>query len=857
MPAVTKKSVPAGRRSRQRGAALMVFSIIFVLAALAYLLSSLGPELGEARRERLTHDALAQAREALIGYALKYRETQPDRMYGYLPLPDLGSSRNNNVGCGLTEEGCDANTYTGAVFDVNGIGPSVVGRFPWRTLGIEPLRDGNGECLWLMVSALHSRIQRTAPPPVLPPMNADTLGQFDIVVANGTAALVSALSNPHERPVAVIFSPGPPMPGQDRKTSGTDNVTVCGGNYDASNYLDPANASALGGVTNYLASTNKASGSTGDSDPSNDPDAPKKLSTRGKVFSTGSNFVTSGCEGSDCTLLANDHGLDITPVLLFSAIRNHAYFRADINSMLDRMTNCLRDKFAVGGFAPAAIDGYTPPAGKLAGRIPYDACYDGSKVPLGYYDHYKEMLFVAKPSGVGSFTVNSDAGCAGTLVFANQRGAGQQRVTSYPAYPLPVDKGTLSNYLEGNNLAGFTGPGTTFGSISGPTLLDRSPPQAVEQDIARCVPVGASFTTVTSPTLGVNQLVAYDAGTRILTLGRQDITTDWGYNANALFGCAWFSESRSLGNGIRSHFKFQFKKVGTNVGGNGFVFALADAMKNNLTACGAGGSHLGYSGNNGSTLPIGFNTPPIQYPKIGIEFDQRRDSGVIEPISSDLNISNPGRNDPDGTVTVGYNSHAAIVYWGHDAAGADGVSRPDDDDNVHGFPTTGSLPSDTTPPPRNPNTAPGIIFENMRGYNPVTGNSDSNYDSKTFYIRTEVTPTRIVNADPELSSTSMRTEVWLEWDTSLTDRIAAIQNTTRPMSLLYPAYAATPTLSDTAILYDVPNGDCSTPGCPACKLATNTCYWPALNRVQLGFTGSQRTSDQQVEIQDFFTTWLP
>lgn len=851
MSAGMEKSVRTGRR--QRGAALLIFSILVVVAALAYLLSSFAPELTEARRERQTQEVLAQARDALIGYALKYRESQPDRMYGYLPLPDLGSTRNMNAGCGLTEEGCDANTFTGIVFDVNGIGPTVVGRFPWRTLGTEPLRDGYGECLWLIVSSLHSRIQRSVPPPVLPPMNWDTLGQLDIVVANGSAALASALASAHDRPVAIVFSPGPPLAGQDRSPPASpppagDNVTVCGGNYDARNYLDPVNAAALGGFTNYLAGTNAASGATGDSDPSNDPDAPKGIAPRGRIFASGGNFLPNACEG-DCNLLANDAGLALTGDQLFGAIRKHAHFRTDINSMLDRMTNCLRDKFVAGGFAPAAISGFTPPTDKSAGRIPYDACYDSTKVPLGYYDHYQEMLFVAKPNS-GNFTVNGDTNCAGVLLFANQRGAGQQRIAA-------AQKNAPANYLENPNLANFTGLGATFGSVGGPTLLDRSPPQSIEQDIARCVPVGASFTTVTSPTLGINQLVAYDAGTRILTLGRQDITTGFGYNANALFGCAWFSESRTLGSGIRSYFRFQFKKVGTSVGGNGFVFALADAMKNNLTACGAGGSHLGYSGNNGSTLPIGFNTPPIQYPKIGIEFDQRRDSGVIEPISSDLNISNPGRNDPDGTVTVGYNSHAAIVYWGHDAAGADGVSRPDDDDNVHGFPTTGSLPSDTTPPPRNPNTAPGIIFENMRGYNPVTGNSDSNYDSKTFYIRAEVTPTRIVNADPELSSTSMRTEVWLEWDTSLTDRIAAIQNTTRPMSLLYPAYAATPTLSDTAILYDVPNGDCSAPGCPACKSATNTCYWPALNRVQLGFTGSQRTSDQQVEISDFFTTWLP
>lgn len=810
------------------------------MAALAYLVSGFAPELTEARRERQTQEALVQAREALIGYALKYRESQPDRMYGYLPLPDLGTSRNNNVGCLL--EGCDANTFTGIAFDANGIGPSVIGRFPWRTLGTEPLRDGHSECLWLIVSSLHSRIHASSPP-YLPPMNWDTPGQFDIVVANGGAALVSALASPHARPVAVIFSPGPPLAGQNRNPSATDDVTACGGNYDAINYLDPVNAAALGGITNYLAGTNSASGSTGNSDPSDDPDTPKGLSTQGKVFASGSTFHASGCQGTDCALLANDNSLALTSDALFSAIRKSFYFRTDINSMLDRMTNCLRDKFVAGGFAPAAISGYTPPVDKSAGRIPYDACYDSTKVPLGYYDHYQEMLFVAKP-GAGNFTVNGETNCAGTLLFAGQRDATQQRIST-------VQKSALANYLEGSNLASLTGIGTTFGSVGGPTQLERSPPQAAEQDIARCVPVGASFTTVASPALGVNQLVAYDSATRILTLGRQDVTTGFLFNANALFGCAWFSESRALGSGIRSYFRFQFKEVGTSVGLNGFVFALADAMKNNLTRCGAAASHLGYSGNNGIT-------GMIEFPKIGIEFDQSRNfvlpTGFSE--SADLNVSQPGRIDPCGTSgcggTAGFNSHAAIVYWGHEVANVtDGVTWPDDDDNVHGYPTAGSLAGVRRPPRSHvdPATESGIKFVNLR---------DNPNDSSLYHVRVELTPTRIVNADASLSSTSMRTEVWIADNaTTSADRIAALQNTTRPMSLLDPSFATT--INDTPTLYDVAVAACSGGTCPSGQTcgSDNMCYRPALERIQLGFTGSQRTSDQQVEIYDFFTTWLP
>ncbi len=924
-----EKSASATRRSqtgtlRQRGAALLIFTIIVVMGALAYLLSGLAPELSEARRERQTHEALVQARDALIGYALRYRDDQiakdlnsdgdDDRvMYGYLPLPDLGSSRNQNIDC-VNLEGCDANTFTGIAFDANGIGPSVIGRFPWRTVGAEPLRDGHGECLWLIVSSLHSRIQRSSPPPVLPPMNWDTLGQFDIVVANGGTALVSALANAHERPVAIIFSPGPPLPGQNRGNLGGNNVTQCGGNYDARNYLDPTTATALVDVTNYLAGANSASGTTGDSDPSNDPDTPKKLSTQGKIFASGGNFLPNACQGGDCALIANDKGLALTADMLFGAIRKNKNFRIDINSMLDRMVNCLRDETISGG---------------TAARIHDNACYDSSQPPLGYYDHYKELIFLAKPAA--SFTVNGDT-CAGALLFASQRAAGMNRITT-------TQKNDFSNYLEAPN---FPLSGTAF---VGPTLFDRSPPQTPEQDIVRCIPTGPTYTTVTSPTLtslGFGQLVAYDAASRTLTLGRENVTTGDGAPASALYGCAWLADIREQRGGFRTYFRFQFKKVGTNVGSNGFVFAIADALNNGFLSCGAAGSHLGYSGDNGVT-------PKIAFPKIGIEFDQGRNTGFSEHADPTLS----GRNDPCGASScggsVGYNSHAAIVYWGHEAANAtDGVTRVDFDDNVHGFPTAGSLPGATRPAPRshvNPVTETGIKFVNMRGY------PDNDFDSRIFHVRVEMTeapaiqltavrvasgknvnlaspgatldgitmgigyrvlligqtsaaengvyiwngPTNpmtratdadsgaeltqavvsitagsrigsdwrqtlaiaTVGTDPQLWQPFVRTYqtlVWIEGDASLTDRIAALRNTTRPMSFLYPGYAST--LSDTATMYGVAGGVCPCASGQTCG-TDNLCYRPPLQKLQLGFTGSQRTTDQQVAINDFFTTWLP
>lgn len=831
------KSARAGRRplARQRGAALLIFLILVVTAALTYMVTNLTPEAVEAGRARQTGAALAQAREALLGYALRYRDDQIadgqyDRVYGYLPLPDLGTSRNNNTGCTL--EGCDAANFTG-----NALNTTVVGRLPWRTLGLPPLRDGAGECLWYVVSGSHQRQQR------ITPMNWDTLGQLDIVVANGASALSSLIANPHDRPVAIVFAPGPPLAGQERNAAANDDVSQCGGNYDAANYLDPATAAALGGVTNYLAgSTNNASGVTGDADPANDPDAPKALSMQGKIFASGGNLLPGICQNADCALVANDAGLPVTGDLLFDALRKSNSFRTDINSLLDRMVGCLRDKIAAGsGFVPKAIAGYAPPADKSAGRIPDDGCYDDTQQPMGYYSHYSDLIFVAKAAS-GDLVVTEDGApqnCPGVLLFAGQRNDGAQTRSNAGA------RNALANYLEDPNLSSLETVGTSFAGAGQLTRVSAS--QARYQDIVRCIPSGETFAKVESPALtalGVGQLVAYDAATRTLTLGKENVVTGiiGSANAAALFGCAW-TDGRSLGNGLRSYFNFRFKKLGTSVGFNGFVFALADAETSSTASCGAAGTHLGYSGDNGVT-------PRVAWPKIGIEFDQGLNQYYLD--GRDETSLLKGRNDPCGRLSCGaatnyVNSHAAIVYWGnHDVA--DFVAMPDYDDNVHGLPANPPL---TRPPPTNPATpSAGIALKDMRGKSSEGG------DSYLFHVRVEITPTRNIAAAAEDSSTIVQTQVWLLAN-GTDSQIAALKNTTRPMSQLDPA--SPPDLQDVATLYDVgtDRGGCGACGSDETCGTDNICYRQALRTLRPGFTGSQRTTDQEVHISDYFTTWIP
>jgi hypothetical protein len=819
---------------------------LLVMGSVTWFISNLTPGNVEAARARQTAEALAQARMALFGYALSFRDAQaaltppkPDRMYGYLPLPDLGSTRNQNLDplclstAGDPLEGCDANFFTDLTFDARGIGPTVVGRFPWRTLGMPPLRDGHGECLWLIVSSLHNRVLRATPPPdfPLPPMNWDTLGQLDIVVANGTNALNSVLASAHERPVAVVFSPGPPLPGQDRSRSVSDDVTQCGGNYNAVNYLDPASAGALGGVANYLSGTHAASGSTGDSDPANDPDAAKALLTAGKLFSSGGIFRANACNDGDCTLLANDSGRSLTPADLFGAVRKSANFRMDIESLLDRIGNCLSDEIAAGG---------APLQGKVAGAND-NACYGNAVHPLGYYPHWREMIYVAPGA-----TVNGTA-CAGAVLFAGQRAPGQTRVSV-------ADKADPANYLEGVNLAEFLA-GTNQFSGAGSLACDCT---TASQDIVRCIPAGGSLNEVASPALAAlgGQIADYNPANRTLTLGRifSITTTQRNANASAFFGCSWTPEARALGNGLRSYFKFRIQDTG-----EGFIFAIVDAERNSANVCGAARQHLGYSGGNGVT-------PAIAYPKIGIEIDTTQTAaqqGAMNPAAS--NPLENGRSDPNYT-----GGHIGIVYLGGESASATGGACPcaaprvcqagacylpqEFDDNAHDAPAL--LPA-FHPPPRNP-AAPALPTQGA-GVFKLDANLSSIPANQDIHVRVELTRS---TRDAANHSTTWRLEVWLLKE-SPTDanRIAAMKNTTRTMAQLSPGFTAH--LSDIPSIYDLQGGACNLDAdCASgqtCSGSDNRCYAPAFRTARLGFTTSQSTAarDQIIDVTDFFTTWIP
>ncbi len=203
----------------------MLMLTILVIGATALLVSSLSRSAAQIERDQKTADALAQAKEALIDDAVSQT---PVASAGYLRLPDLGFM------IGLApSEGSSAPNFSGNSKDY-----SVIGKLPWRTLGLKPLRDGQGECPWYVVSG---RFKNT---PATDALNWDTQGQINLADSNGNIIARNL--------AALVVAPGHALDGQNRALSDPTYVQ-CGGNYDARNYLDPyVSSDAISGAINYF-----------------------------------------------------------------------------------------------------------------------------------------------------------------------------------------------------------------------------------------------------------------------------------------------------------------------------------------------------------------------------------------------------------------------------------------------------------------------------------------------------------------------------------------------------------------------------------------------------------------------------
>ncbi len=157
---------------RQRGAALLALLGVIALGASWFVVSRLNAESNLAAATRATRntEVLTKAKQALIGYvaaqAVKAGETRP----GALPCPEAGADFNNAANEGTASYPCTL---------------PKVGRFPWRTIGLQKLVDAHGEPLWYVVSPGWAGAGTV--------INSDSLGQLTVDgAANDSVALIIA-----------------------------------------------------------------------------------------------------------------------------------------------------------------------------------------------------------------------------------------------------------------------------------------------------------------------------------------------------------------------------------------------------------------------------------------------------------------------------------------------------------------------------------------------------------------------------------------------------------------------------------------------------------------------------------------
>lgn len=163
-------------RSRQQGAAVLILLLMLSLGAAALLMNGFGAEQADTRRQRETIAALAQAREALMGYAL---------VHGRLPRPAISAAN----GAEAQQDCADAAACTGFL--------------PWVTLGISGT-DSWGKLLRYSVTPAFTRV----------PLRENTSVADKRVVGrhpNGSVYFVAGHPScdlQHQCAPAVIFSSG-------------------------------------------------------------------------------------------------------------------------------------------------------------------------------------------------------------------------------------------------------------------------------------------------------------------------------------------------------------------------------------------------------------------------------------------------------------------------------------------------------------------------------------------------------------------------------------------------------------------------------------------------------------------------
>jgi|GEM_PF-780430 len=618
-----------GKR-HQQGVALLIMLVLAVMGSLFAVTSQLEFVTRKFARGDETFKALTLAKQALIGYALTYRDdpSHPDDVLGYLPCPD-------QTGNGVATYNC-ANA-----------GIAAVGLLPYKTLGLPDLRDADGNCLWYAVSGTFKNDQMAylTPPPDPTVMNWDTQGQFSI---SGTSV---APEQGDGGAVAVIFAPGPPLSGQSRTVFGSEACKA-----------DPSEIAAYldGGYT-----------------------------LNAFAVSTAIAIVPGVVKDANDNITNNDQVAFITPREIFDKVVKRTDFSnaltatppGQINTLTDIIQAALEKKIqddllnSTNTSQPLTA-GFTQ-FGKQIGRLPATATdlqatplydnYTSAKINYSaFYNNWAEQYrLVTCPSLASPCLTMSGAtsNCRGALMFPGRSdtangyaAAGQPRLSAHKA----ASSDYLGKYFEVgsgldilNNDIATVPAGTTF---SGNTSFSAATPSA---DVGTCLFPGTFLSSALDIAGFAGGVILPTASNPVVAVSGSAIGLGsvFASSTQARSGCVWYQTPFALGTFLRLYFSFVAVTAG-----QGFTVALADAATNNIAStapymCGSTtNSRLGYAGR-----PTGGTSAGIKPPKIGVEFDT---------------AVTANRNDYSG-------DHFAFLYWGSAGDNSPTGTVSGNDDNTH------------------------------------------------------------------------------------------------------------------------------------------------------------------------------
>lgn len=742
------------RGARQRGVALLMVLLIAAFAVMA----TLTLRLGEFAGSRVTVQAgtLADAKRAVLGYV---RANGAPDYWGLMPLPDMGK-RDGSAhveGEAPTNFGADP----GRNLLANGSDALLIGRLPFKTLGLPALRDPSGACLWYALSAAVKSSNVTFG--YVPTFNWDTLGDFE----------TNSSANPHQsRALALLMAPGAPTATQGRPLSNVDSVAECGGNYAVGDYLEGLSAAV---------STSDARGSVYVLPPA----VPSPMPPPAAAITVAA--TPSGQVGADQRLY-------ITTDEVFDQIIGSGSLQSRIDGLLANIETCLEGTgLPTTGLSLINSGGARRYVGKLAangtgsGEIDCTTTITGTNAKE--YARWRDNLWllVCDTPASGCISLDNTAApgspqaCDGLLVFSGRRTTAQRRSNA-------GEKTDVAQYLESTATAfQSAAQNGTSARLNLPT-----DPQAMSDDVARClqrpgVPGKVELDNFqdATPNVGGRTLVQRDTANDVLTLGNTSLPA--ASIPGSAAGCSFSGDSAPFGSGARFYFRFQIVQRG-----DGFTFALIDADRNSGQVCGGAGASGQFLGYASRFVDAGGNPllPPLEWPKIGLEFDTTRNSS--------------------GATSVGdtTNAHLALVYWGrsHDWPNPQPVS-PYEDDNTHGQPTqpqAGYV---------DPFAASAFGYSALRSA--VTANRD-------FHVRLDIVRTR----DGAGGRTTYVSRVWIRRHDQM---IAGMDNVAADFTSLT---GVSPDHADTVDIVDPSQGS------------------EVFRNFRFGWTHAQSTRTQQIVVRD-------